>query len=291
MIKTLLYVWLLLFLIHTSAISTPIRFEVKDTSRLNDGSVSNTMELVSENPLFNEVNDKAIVFGREVESKWNKKFHNGTFLLEKSLTDSRTVYTLHSSHSIRYEVKAVSDYFTEDKRKIILCAKINTFLYGKRDFNPDKYDHVIMDKPKYDFPLEIVDKDASTNYWIQIGQKINIKLNFLNKSLKDKKIKLFIRDCFVEDYETDSTGSLSFVLPGNEDELFNHSRDVCHYFLQVEHDYEGKTYISTLTLLVHPARKRNNFEYGIYTIMGTMVLSIIYVTAKRSKSRQKFINF
>jgi hypothetical protein len=79
------------------------------------------------------------------------------------------------------------------------------------------------------------------------------------------------------------------TLPHPGKEVFRHTVDTCNYHLQIQHEYVGKKYISTLALLVHPTRKgQNRFFVGFYALLGTMAVSTVFVVMKRLKRDEDF---
>jgi hypothetical protein len=269
------------------AFSEGIWFETKEPVRLNDGSVSQELNLVS-SALSSA--DDAMVSCQEMPSLWNKDYHKGIFVLETTLGKQRLpVHILKSSHSIRYEVKAISEFPTEEDTVNVLGAKINLFLYGKRDFNPLERDHILFENQDISFPLEISDENASSGYWIQTGQKCELQVLFFGKPLANKTIKLLIQDKLHGEFTTDGQGHVTLTLPDPGKDFFRHTGDICNYHLLVQHENAGKKYISTLTLLVHPTRKgQNRFFAGFYALLGTMGISTAFVVMKRLKRHEDF---
>lgn len=282
-------IFLSLYFIHLLfsgiAFSDGIWFEIKEPVRLNDGSVSQELYLTSASSSSQNSTDDAMVFCQEMPHRWNKDYHKGIFVLERTLDKHRLpVHILKSSYSIRYEVKAISEFLTDEGTVNILGAKINLFLYGKRDFNPLEQDHEFIENQGFSFPLEINDVNASSGYWIQTGQRCELEVLFFGKPLADKTVKLFIKDNLYGEFITDEQGHVALTLPHPGKDVFRHTGDICNYHLQVQHEYEGKEYISTLALLVHPTRKgQNHFFTGFYALLGTMGISIAFVVMKRMK--------
>jgi hypothetical protein len=270
------------------AFSEGICFETKELLRLNDGSVSQELYLTSTS--HQNSTEDVMVSCQEVPSLWNEEYHEGVFVLEKTLDKQRLpVHVLKSSHSIRYEVKAISEFLTEERSVNVLGAKINLFLYGKRDFNPLERDHEFVENQDIFFPLEINDENASSGYWIQTGQKCQLQVLFFGKPLANKTIKLFIKDSLCGEFITDERGHVTVILPHPGRGVFRHTVDTCNYHLQVQHEYVGKEYISTMTLLVHPTRKgQNRFFVGFYALLGTMAVSTVFVVMKRLKRHEDF---
>lgn len=270
--------------------SEGIWFETKEPVRLNDGSVSQELCLNIVSSSSQNSTEDAMVSCQEMSSRWNRNYHKGIFVLERNLNKQhQPVHVLKSSHSIRYEVKAVSEFSTEDDTEIVLGAKINLFLYGKRDFNPLEQDHEFIENQDISFPLEINDENASTGYWIQTGQKCKLQVSFFGKPLANKTVKLFIKDNLYGEFLTDEQGHVAVTLPHPGKGVFHHTVDTCNYHLLVQHEYEGKKYVSTLALLVHPTRKgQNRFFTGFYALLGTMAASTAFVVMKRLKRNEDF---
>lgn len=288
----MIYKWNIFFplcfsLLFSSALafSEGIWFETKERVRLNDGGVSQELYINPAPSSFQNSTDDIKVFFQERPSRWSNDYHKGVFVLNKaSDKQGLSVHVLKSSHSIRYEVKAVSEFLTEEGTVNVLGAKINLFLYGKRNFNPLEQDHELIESQDTSFPLEIDDENASTGYWIQTGQKCELQVFFLEKPLANKTIELFIKDNLYGEFITDEQGHVTVALPHPGNEVFRHTGDMCNYHLQVQHEHKGKKYISTLTLLVHPTRKgKNRFFAGFYALLGTVAVSTAYVAMKRLK--------
>ncbi len=284
--NVILVMFLVLLLRSEVTFSDGIWFKAKNSYRVNDGSVSQELHLSSDHDLSKDYMRDVIVFGSEAESKWHKDYHKGIFLLKKVLHKEKTrTYIVNSRHPIRYEFKAVSTFITKRDKMIVMGAKINIFLYGQRSFDPQERDHEFVDTDEPAFSLDIVDKNASSNYWIKVGQRLNIGTIFLKEPLVNKSVNFFINNSFYGKFKTDDNGKLSFVLPSPENGVFQHSRDVCHYHLEVEHEYEDTTYISTLTILVHPERIVNTPIAGFSTLIGTMGIAVLFVIVRRKKKQ------
>lgn len=272
------------------AFSDGIWFETMERVRLNDGSVSQELYLSTTPSSSQNSSEGAMVSCQEMPSRWDQDYHKGIFVLKRTLDKQLLpVHVLKSSHSIRYEVKAISEFSTEEGTVNILGAKINLFLYGKRDFNPLERNHEFIENQDVSFPLEINDENASSGYWIQTGQICQLQVLFLGKPLANKTIELFIKGNLYGEFITDEQGHVTVTLPHPGKGVFHHTVDTCNYHLLVQHEYAGKKYISTLTLLVHPTRKgQNRFFTGFYALLGTMAVSTVFVVMKRLKRDEDF---
>jgi len=272
------------------AFSEGIWFETMERVRLNDGSVSQELYLNTASSLSRNSIEGAMVSCQEMPSRWNQDYHKGIFVLKRTLDKQLLpVHVLKSSHSIRYEVKAISEFSTEEGIVNVLGAKINLFLYGKRDYHPLELDHEFTENQDISFPLEINDENASTGYWIQTGQKCEMEVLFFGKPLANKTIQLFIKEHLYGEFITDEQGYVTLTLPHPGKGVFLHTVDICNYHLLVQHEYEGTKYISTLSLLVHPTRKgKNHFFAGFYALLGTMAVSTVFVVKKRLKRDMDF---
>lgn len=289
-----LFIFFFVFIITLCSAKTGLAdniwFVSNEPHKINDGSVSQNLNLLSGNPLSRNIIGNTTVFAQEVPSKWNKKYHKGIFCLEKSIDKKGSqAYVINSKHSIRYEVKAITNRIISKEEKKVMSAKINLFLYGKMDFKSLENDHQFIKDQKFDFPLEIIDEKASSNYWLQAGQDINIQLLFFGKHLPEKTIKLFINDTFYEEFKTDAESRLVLKLPFPEEGVFRHSKDVCHYRLDTQHKYENTTYITTLTMLVHPARNNDRLLVGLCVLIGTICIAASFVFVKRAKNRNQIV--
>jgi hypothetical protein len=272
------------------AFSEGIWFETMERVRLNDGSVSQELYLNTASSSSRNSIEGAMVSCQEMPSRWSQDYHKGIFVLKRTLDKQRQpVHVLKSNHSIRYEVKAISEFSTEEGTVTVLGAKMNLFLYGKRDFKPLERDHDFIERQDISFPLEINDENASSGYWIQTGQKCDLHVFFLGKPLANKTVMLFIKDSLCGEFITDEQGHVTVALPHPGRGVFRHTIDTCNYHLQVQHEYAGKKYISTLALLVHPTRQgQNRFFVGFYALLGTMAVSTAFVVMKRLKSDEDF---
>lgn len=265
-----------------------IWFTTNKPGHNSDGSIFAELQICSDSDLLEQPGLKPLVFGNEVPSKWNKNYHKGNFILNPvDKGEWINNYIVNSTHSIRYGIKAIFNNVLSDGRKVFSCAKINLFLYGKRGFDPLNSEHDVIEKMEFNFPFEIVDKNVAYNYWIQVGQKLNLLLLFSGKPLSNNKLTVFDNKTICGEYFTDEEGVVKFELPFPKDNPFKHTRDVCHYRIETEHEQNGILYYTTLTLLVHPQRKNSNFSVGLYTLFGGLSMSLAFVVYKRKRAKSK----
>ncbi len=279
-----------LFTFHSTAFAGAIWFETKERVKINDGSMSQALEIVNEQPALQRGKDDIAVYGIEAPSKWNNNYHDGVFLPEKVAGEQNNlIYIIKSSHSIRYEIKAISSSLSKAGKMSISGAKINLFLYGKKGFALDQNENMVADNIKTKFPFEIIDKKVSTNYWLETGQNMDIQLVFAGRPVPNNTIRLFTKDSVYENFKTDADGKLNIKLPSPNEQVFSHTRDVCQYRLESYYEHDDIAYSTTLTLLVHPKRKSSNFVVGLYTLFGAMGVSVVFVFVKRAKSNKEIV--
>ncbi len=285
--KNIIFVLMLLvtfYFVSRNGFAESIWFIKSKAERNSDGGVSAELQICSDNPLLESSDLGPLVYGREVPSKWNKNYHKEAFKLKQIESDmSRPTYIVNSRHSIRYEIKAIYNNILNDGRKSVSCAKIDLFLYGKREFDPLENDHDVAEKMNVKFPFEIIDKNVATNYWIQTDQLFDLQLLFDGEPLSNKKVTVFDNKTICGEYLTDDEGGVKIRLPFPKDNPFKHTRDVCHYRIVAEHEEGYTVYNTTLTMLVHPQRKNSNFVVGLYTLLGSLACGIVFVVFKRKR--------